>query len=526
MTTAGLGTVLAIQLRTGWKVLATWVVALAATMLATTTSISGLYDTADKMRTYAEAVGQGDALVAVNGRVAGVGTLGGIVANEFGFVASFAIPLMAISLVARWTRKDEERGRLEALLAGRIGRSAPLVSAVLLAASALALTSGALLLGLVLVGVPAGDSLLYALSMGALGLTFAGVAAVAAQLVEHSRGVYAIGLGALVVSYLLRGIGDVQVGALTWLSPLGWQEKTRAFGDARWWPVLVPAAVALALAVAAVVESGRRDLGSAVVRQGRSTSFASHFLRTSLGTTLRLHRGSVLAWTGVAVLVAGTFGALAQPLADAIAGNPSIAEAMGAAQASGLDAVLTMSALLVAFIGGGYAVQAAALVRAEETSGRLEVALAGARARWAWLAVQVVVVTLGAVIVVALGGLALGLAAAWSTGDPTGAPVVRAVSSYLPAVAVLGALGLLLFGATPRLQPLTWLVFAAAALVAYLGDALGLSDRVQDLSPFHWVGTVPQSPANGGALVWLSVLTTGFVVGAFAGFRRRDVPRG
>lgn len=526
MTGAGLGTMLAIQLRTGWKALATWVLALGATMLATTISISGLYDTPAKIRTYAEAVGSGDALMAINGRVAGVDTLGGIVANEFGFVASFAIPLMAISLVARSTRKDEEHGRLEALLAGHIARSSALVSALVVAAGALTLTAGALLLALAVVGVPAGASLLYAASMGALGLTFAAVAAGAAQLVEHSRGVYAIGLGALVVSYLLRGVGDVQVGALTWLSPLGWQEKTRAFGDARWWPLVVPLVVALVLASAAVVGSGRRDLGSAMIRRGRSTPFASAFLRTSLGTALRVHRGSLLAWGAAGAIVTATFGALAQPLADAIDGNASLADALGAAGASGLDPVLAMSALLGALLAAGYAVQAAGTVREEETSGRLEVALAGARTRPAWLAVHVVVVTLGAVVVLAVGGLALGLATAWSTSEPTSAPVLRAVSSYLPAVLVFGALGLASFGVAPRLQPLTWLMFAASALIAYLGDALGLEEGLQDLSPFHWVGRPPLEPVDGGALVWLTTLAGAFVVAAFIAFRGRDVPGG
>jgi ABC-2 type transport system permease protein len=526
MTLVGVARTLAIQLRTGWTSLAAWVLALGATMLATTASISGLYDTRAKMRGYAEAVGAGDALVAINGRVAGVDTLGGIVANEFGFVAAFAIPLMAISLVARSTRKDEERGRLETLLAGRIGRRAPVVAALLIAAGALVLVAGTLLASLVVIGVPPDPSLLYAGSMGALGLVFAGVAAVAAQLVEHSRGVYAVGLGALVSAYLLRGIGEVQVGGLLWLSPLGWQEKTRAFGDAQPWPLLISVAFALALMLAAVVESGRRDLGSAVIRRGTSELSASASLCTPVGTALHVHRGSMVGWAVAGVVVGATFGALAQPLADAITGNAALAEAMGASGASGLGAVLAMSTLLLALLGAGYAVQAAGILRAEETSGRLEVSLAGRGSRWTWLGPQVLVVALGIVVVLGLGGLALGLSATWSTGDAAAGPALRAVASYLPAVTVLGALGLLCFGVAPRLQPVMWLVYGVAAMIAYLGDALGLGEAVQDVSPFHLVGGPPQDPADGTTLTLLALVTVAFVVVAFLGFRRRDVPRG
>jgi ABC-2 type transport system permease protein len=166
------------------------------------------------------------------------------------------------------------------------------------------------------------------------------------------------------------------------------------------------------------------------------------------------------------------------------------------------------------------------VVRHEETSGRLEAALAGARTRWAWLGVHLLVVALGAVVVMVLGGLTLALSAGWSTGEPIGGTVARAVASYLPAVALLGAVAVLLFGAAPRAQQVAWLVFAAAALVAYLGDALGLSDRLQDLSPFHWVGSPPQSPTDTSAVVWLAVVAVALVVGGLLTFRRRDVPRG
>ena len=41
---------------------------------------------------------------------------------------------------------------------------------------------------------------------------------------------------------------------------------------------------------------------------------------------------------------------------------------MGAAGTTGLDAVLSMTALMLALMGAGYAVQAIGVLRAEETS--------------------------------------------------------------------------------------------------------------------------------------------------------------
>ncbi len=527
MTLTGTTTMLAIALRTGWKAVLAWVLALAGTMVATTSSISGLYDTQAKIDSYAQAVGSGDALLAINGHVAGIDTLGGVIANEFGFMASFALPLMGISLVARATRREEEAGRLDLLLAGRIGRTAPLLAATVVTLGALAAAAAALALGLLSVGVAPAGALLYAVSLGALGLVFAGVAALAAQVVGQPRGIYVLGLSVLVAAYLLRGIGDVLDSPVTWLSPLGWAEKVRAFGDARWWPLLVPLAVGTALLVLAVLLNRRRDLGEARWRRRASAESASDFLRTPLGLAVHLHRGAVVGWSVVAVVVSATFGALAQQLIDAMAGNPSLERSFGGTGAASIDGFLAMSVLLLALLSAAYLVQAAGGLRSEETAGRLEVQLAGTLSRRRWLGTHLAVILVGLAVVVGTGASALGLATAWSTGDAgqTGR-LLNASVAYLPAVLVLGALALALFGVLPRAQPVAWLVYAATAVLAFLGSPLQLSETTLALVATHHVGYPPLEDVDGRGLVGLAALALLLGLVAVAGFRRRGVPQG
>jgi ABC-2 type transport system permease protein len=517
-------TMVRVHLRTGWLAILVWVLALAATMEFTVAAIHGLYDTPAKVHTYAAAV-KGDALMMLNGKIAGIDSLGGIVANEFGFMASFAIPFMAVSLVSRMTRKNEEQGRTEALLAGRIGRGTPLVAAILVATAAEAVTTGALFASFAGVGVPTRDAALYSLSMGALGLAFVGVTALAAQLAEHNRGVYAIGLGAIIAAYLLRGVGDVQWSPLTWLSPLGWQEQTRAFGDQRWWPLLIPLVVFGALVAASLAITARRDVGSALIAARAAEPSASRFLRTPLGIALRSHRGSLLGWTAATVIVSATFGSLAQPLVDAINGNPSLATAMGVAGTSGLDSVLAMTALIMALMGAGYAVQAIGVLHAEEASGRLETRLSGDRGRWAWLSVQLAVVAVGIVVVSATGVTALVISTSISVGHDVTGTVVPAIAAFLPAVAFFAGLTLLVFTAVPRWQPAVWLVYAFGAVVAYLGDSLNLAQPVLELSPFHLIGNPPATAVAAVDVMSLSVAAAACVAVAYGAFRRRGIPQ-
>jgi len=520
-----LATMVRIHLRTGWLAVVVWVVAVAGTMALTVSAIRGLYDTPEKIGSYAAAV-HDDALMMLNGKIAGIDSLGGIIANEFGFVASFAIPFMAVSLIARTTRKNEEFGRLEAVLAGHIGRTTPLLAAILVAVVVEILITMSLFASFAGAGVPGRDATLYSLSMGALGLAFIGVASIAAQLVEHTRGVYAIGLGAIIAAYVLRGIGDVQWTPLTWLSPLGWQEQTRAFGDQRWWPLLIPLMVFALLAAAALAIASRRDVGSALLRVGAADPHASRFLRTPLGIALHSHRGSLLGWSAATIVVAGTFGSVAKPLVKAIDGNPSLASAMGGGTgATGLESVLAMTALLLALIGAGYAVQAVGVLRAEESSGRLEARLSGDRSRWSWLSVQVAVVGGGIVTVSVAGGAVFAASGSWSLGVGITAQVVRAIIAFLPAVVFFGGLALLVFTAVPRWGPVVWLVYAAGAVIAYLGDSLHLAEGVRAVSPFHLIGNPPVEPVDSGNVIVLTVLTAACLVAGYTSFRRRGIPQ-
>ena len=125
MTLTGLPRMLRVQWRTHRRGTIIWVLVLAASMVGTAASIASLYDTPAKIHTYAAAVTSGDSLVAINGRVEGIDSLGGVIQDEFGFLASFLMPLLGIALVARATRREEESGRLEALLAGRVSRPVP-----------------------------------------------------------------------------------------------------------------------------------------------------------------------------------------------------------------------------------------------------------------------------------------------------------------------------------------------------------------------------------------------------------------
>jgi ABC-2 type transport system permease protein len=513
-----------------WRVqrrrLLVWVLASVGTLALTATAVARLYDTPEKIASYGAAL-VSDALIAINGHVEGIDTLGGIIQDEFGFIASFLMPLIGVAMVAGMTRGEEESGRLEALLAGRIDRRVPVVSALLLVGAAVVTMDAGFVLSLLAAGIELGPAGLYALALGMVTLVFAALAAVCAQVVLHSRGVYALGFAAIALSYILRGVGDVNDTFWVWLSPLGWLEKAAPFADQRWWVLLIPTVVATGLSVLAVVLARRRDLGAALYRRGPGEPSASAWLVRPLGFALHGQRGSLLGWLVGSVALAAVMGALAQDVVGAILGNPSLSKAMGITAANAADGFLASTQVYLAIIACGYVVQALGLLRHEEAAGRLEPVLAGALGRMRWLGAQVLVVTTGLVVVVVVSAVVFGAATALSTSDSGYVgQLLESGLAYLPAELVIAAVAVLLYGFVPRAFALAWAAFGAVAFIGLLGSGLQLPDWVLNLSPLTHGGKPPVDDINITALTWLGLVAALLASAAFAGFRRRRVPQG
>lgn len=167
LTPAGLRPVLGLTWHTRKVELVAWVLGVGAVMAGTAASLSATYDTPAKIRTYADSV-TGGALEVINGHVEGIDTLGGVIQDEFGFIASFLLPLLGIALLARGTRRDEETGRLEITLGGAIDRRSPMVGALVTAILTIGLVVAAFTASLASVGIDLDRALLYSLSLGTL----------------------------------------------------------------------------------------------------------------------------------------------------------------------------------------------------------------------------------------------------------------------------------------------------------------------------------------------------------------------
>ena len=517
-------------------------IGLAATAYVITAGVAGtaytfkkLYPTEAGRAALAATGGGNPALRFLYGRVNG-SSLGSLTTWRYGIWAGIFAALLAIFVVIRHTRSDEEAGRLELVGSMVVGRQAALVAGLATAASGVITVSVLLSVALPLVGLPPGGSVLLASGIGCCGLAFTGITAVAAQLTSSARTARGIALAVLGVAFVLRGVGDSapQTGAagpswLSWASPLAWIQFARPFAAERWWVLALPLAVAAAGTGLAFVLAARRDQGAGLLpdRPGRAT--ASALLGSPLGLAWRLQRGALLGWvTGYAFTFAAS-GAAAQGIGQLFGTSTALEREftrLGGPQAAITNAYLAALMLLAGLVAAAYAISVILRLRTEETGGVAEPVLATATGRIRWALSHIAVAVAGAALLLAVAGVTAGLGYGLRAGS-AGAEVARmtgAALAQLPSALVLAAIAVLVFGMAPRVSiPAAWTALGLVVLIELFGQVLQLSHWVLDISPFTHAPRLPGGTVSAAPLVWLCGLALAASVAGLAALRRRDI---
>jgi ABC-2 type transport system permease protein len=463
---------------------------------------------------------------ALTGLAAAPDTLGGAVWTKIWMTCALALALGVVFLVTRNGRADEELGRTELLRSRVLGLHAPSAASWLVTAG-LCVAVGA---GIAVVSAaggldPAGAGITGSLVVGAsvtgVGLVAVGVGAVAGQVASTSRGANALGTIVLAACYLLRMVGDLGDGTLTWVSPIGWGQEMQPWGANRWWPFgLLVLLTAVLLAVAVTLE-GRRDLGAGLLRGRPGPAEAPARYASPLGLALRLQRGPILGWTVGIVVWAGFLGSVVDAMRTLLAdaGSPVAALLRG----SGMPALLSLLVGMIALVTAVFAIQAVVSLRADEASGLLERQLAGAVPRIRWAVERLLIPAVGSAVLLLAGGALLGASRAGT--DPAQVRVLAlAALAYWPAIMVLVSVAVALFGWSPGPAiPLSWGVLAATAILMVAGDALHLPAWLLGLLPFSATPYQPAEPLTWTPLIVMTLVAAALTTAGLGRFARRDL---
>ena len=521
----GTGALIALILRRDRIRISIWIGSIVLFVFLSAVGVKSLFPTQASIDAAAAAMQHNAGAIAFNGPAQGLDTLGGQVAFQLGAFGMIVVALMSLFMTGRLTRGDEEAGRLELVRSLPVGIHAPTIAALIVVTAmnlAVGVLSAAALLG---EGLPAAGSIVLGASFAIVGVFFTGVALFAAQVTETTRVVYGSAGSLLGLAYLMRIMGDIGDGTVSWFSPIGLAQKSRPFADERWWPFLPLLAVSVVLIAVAFRLAARRDHGAGLIapRPGRMGAVPS--LGRPLGLAMRLQRGSLLGW-GAGVMVTGiAYGWIAPTIDAFVANNKTMAEMLASAGIGNLtDTYFATSFRIMALVASGFAIQSVLRLRSEESAMRAEAVLATAISRWRWAASHLVIALAGSVALLAVAGFSTGVSYALAGGAGSSVPrLLGAAVVYAPAMWLMIGLAVLGFGFAPRLVDVIWAVLAACFVIGLLGEVLRLPDWAQKLSPFERTPALPAATLDLLPLALLVALAAVLVLGGLVAFRRRDI---
>ncbi len=515
--------------RERWTV-AWWTLGSVVLFVSQGVSVDRLYSSRAELAEAATHMAEQPALLAMTGPARALDTTGGQVAWQASAFGAVVAALLAMVLVVRHTRAQEESGHDELVRALPVGRYAAPAAAGLLALLAEGVLGTSVTLGLVLYGLPVAGSVAIGTGTAACGVLFAAVALLAAQVAATARAAYGLTGATIGAAYLVRAVGDVSGGGLSWLSPVGWAQAQRPYADERWWPLALFAPAVLGLTAGAVTALAHRDWGTGWLATRPGPASASPGLAGPWGLAWRLHRSSV-GWWSVAIGVCGlAYGAAGNDI-DALVGDSDLTTALlGASGESMTRVYLGLCVLILALAAAGFAVSSVLRVRAEERTGLAEAVLATGVTRWRWAGAHVAVTVAGSVAVLASGvcGLAAGQAAV--SGHWTEAPgVLLGGAVQLVGVVCVTAVVWLAVAAVPSYAGQAgWGLLLGCWVVAFLGDVLRLPPWLRWWSPFEHLPRAPAETLVPATQTLVGPLGVGLVAallvaaGALA-LRRRDL---
>jgi ABC-2 type transport system permease protein len=546
-TLTGTGALTRLAARRDKLMLPIWIYVLTALVAGTAYSFNKLYPTALGRYQFATTAGRNPALLALYGPLHG-NSIGALTAWRYGTFAALGAGLMSIFIVVRHTRADEETGRLELVGSAVVGRHAALVAALLVALGSNVVLGVLISAGLIALGLPALGSVALASVIAGTGLAFTAVAAVAAQVAGTARLAKGIAIGVLGASYLLRAVGDSASAHgprwLTWLSPIGWAEQIRPFGQTddplcsapagpcvyttpiRWWVLILPLATAVVVAAVAALLAVRRDYDAGLLPQRPGPARGTNSLHSPFALAWRLHRGTLTGWMIGAVVYGFIIGSAAKGIGALLdsASIRHIVTEFGGARAF-TDAYLAAIMSFAGLIAAGYAVSVVLRLRSEETSDRADPLLATSTDRITWGLSHLVIAVRGTLLILLLTGFSAGLGLAVRSGSMREVgPLVAAGLVQAPAALVVAGVAAALFGLAPRASVAGgWSALGVVVLLLFLGALLQLSHWVLDVSPFTHVPRLPGGTVRAVPLVWLCVIALVLAAVGLAGLRRRDI---
>lgn len=516
-----------------------WIMAIFGIMLASVSALGDVYGDTAAQVTYALTSASSIAARVFGGTVDGP-SLGSITMVETYLFIAVLIAFMSTLCVIRHTRQNEEMGRSELIGSTPVGRYSELTAAITVALLANIITAILLFFALSIEpNLSKSGSLGLSLNYLLVGISFTGVAALAAQLSDSSRGSNSLAAISIGIFFVLRGIGDavgnvtasgmsVVSGWPTWLSPFGWGQLVHPYTQGNWnIYILFAGFIGVIFSISAVLVK-HRDSGSGIIPARNGRAYAKTSLLSVSGLTWRLQKGILVGWIIVGLSLGATFGSIANQFSDMLETNEQFTEFIGAMGGQNNITNIFFGAMFsfTAVILAGYGLQALLKTRTEESTDRLEQILGTQVSREHWLGSHIIITTLGMTAIMIVMGFSTSITHSIVSGSGWDGFVSLSLAplAHLPAMIIMYGIGVFLFGAKPSWMIAgVWSIFGLFLVIGQFAALLELPEWVTNVSPFTHTPLLPSDNLEVLPIAILSSIAAALILGGTILFKRRDI---
>jgi ABC-2 type transport system permease protein len=469
-------------------------------------------------------------------------TVGGYVQYRAYGSLAIVFAIWALASASGAARGNEERGLTEVVLATGLSRARVLtahVAGFAIASFVAALAASAGLMVGAIAGqesFPIGPAIEAAVLLAAIAVSCYSLVLLVAQLVPP-RLATGIAGAVLLALFLLNSLSRTfdSLHTVRWLSPFRYYELSTPLppgGNIDVTATLVLVAIAIVAGGLAALAFQRRDLGSALIALRASerppTYEPSSALvwRVPIVRDLYDRRLALSTWAVGVAAVAGLFVVLTKTIVQPLLSIPGLAVYFAAI----LHGPIYQSFLSSLWFGvaqllmAGFAITQVGRWSAEDADGRLELILSNPVSRTRVVIERALVLALGALIIAAVSGVAVGLESHYQSIDLDSGRLAAASLMLIPVTLVFAAVGALIAARLPRATVGILGTFAFASyLMQQVGPIFKLPEWLQDLSAFKLYGQpLTEGIDRTGLAIMVAIVLAGFWASAIV-MQRRDI---
>ncbi|PTJ61141.1 ABC transporter permease [Mammaliicoccus sciuri] len=454
-------------------------------------------------------------------------SVGVLFTHEMLLFTSILVAIMSILLVSKSTRGDESAGRIEMIRALPVGKVSPLISALIEMIIVNIMITILIMNILPLMNINSVDwqgSIVYAVSLGSIGILFGMMTAIFSQLTETSSSVTGYSITVLLLSYLVRAVGDVINEDISMVSPLGWITRTFAYSENNWWPIVITLITAIIFLMIAMILYFRRDIESGLLPSKPGKRTAHKIWLYPLGLQLKLYKVGLISWAIGMFVFGASYGSIFGELDDFIKDNEMLQQMVSGKSDHYIEAFLPTLMIIMAIVSTIPALISLYKIKNEIDTHRIELIMSRPISRIKLLSSYLVVSLFNAIFMIFIAAFGLYVAQTSVLHDPFSFwTIIKSGIVHIPAIISFVALGVVLLGWFNKGHFIVYLYLTYTFFVVYLGQLLNIKDWLKDITPFHHIPEIPVEDMNYSGISILIILSVVLIIIGFIGFKRKDI---